>query len=111
MVSAREWLNSRCANMKFSIKDFFSECDQIRRKLRMGSHKLKKSLMENFLCSVNTSVITGNVKFRLHNALADYKEAIVINCHLQKSYIEIEKLMKIPWKITGRGVTQFQMIL
>ena len=75
----------------------------------MGSHKLKKSLMENFLCSVNTSVITGNVKFRLHNVLADYKEAIVITCHLQKSYIE--KLIKIPWKIYGRGVTQFQMIL
>ena len=34
--------------MKFSIKDFFSECDQIRRKLRIWSHLLKKSLMENF---------------------------------------------------------------
>ena len=35
--------------MKFSIKDFFSECDQIRRKLRILSHLLKKSLMENFI--------------------------------------------------------------
>ena len=35
-------------NMKFSIKDFFSKCDQIRRKLRIWSHLLKKSLMENF---------------------------------------------------------------
>ena len=33
--------------MKFSIKDFFSKCDQIRRKLRIWSHLLKKSLMEN----------------------------------------------------------------
>ena len=35
--------------MKFSFKDFFSKCDQIRR-----SHLLKKSLIENFifLCSV-----------------------------------------------------------
>ena len=35
--------------MKFSIKDFFSKCDQI----RIWSHLLKKSLMENFifLCS------------------------------------------------------------
>ena len=32
--------------MKFSIKDFFSKCDQIRRKLRIWSHSLKKSLME-----------------------------------------------------------------
>ena len=35
--------------MKLSIKDFFSKCDQIRRKLRIWSHLLKKSLMENFI--------------------------------------------------------------
>ena len=41
--------------MKFSIKDFFSKCDQILRKLRIWSYLLKKSFMENFvfLCSVN----------------------------------------------------------
>ena len=39
--------------MKFSIKDFFSKCDQIRRKLRNWSHLLKKSLIENFIfCAV-----------------------------------------------------------
>ena len=40
--------------MKFSIKDFFTKCDQILRKLRISSHLLKKSLLENFffLCSV-----------------------------------------------------------
>ena len=39
--------------MKFSIKDFFSKCDQIRSCLRIWSHLLKKSSMENFhfLCS------------------------------------------------------------
>ena len=31
--------------MKFFIKDFFSECDQIRSFLRIWSHLLKKSLM------------------------------------------------------------------
>ena len=35
--------------MKFPIKDFFSTCDQICRKLRIWSHLLKKSLMENFI--------------------------------------------------------------
>ena len=35
--------------MKFSIKDFFSKYDQIRRKLRIWSHLLKKSLTENFI--------------------------------------------------------------
>ena len=39
--------------MKFSIKSFFSTCDQIDRKLRIWSHLLKKSLMENFIfCAV-----------------------------------------------------------
>ena len=35
--------------MTFSIKDFFSKCDQIRRNLRIWSHLLKKSFMENFI--------------------------------------------------------------
>ena len=39
--------------MKFSIKDFFSICNQIQRKLRIWSHLLKNSLMENFtFCAV-----------------------------------------------------------
>ena len=42
-----------CTKMKFSIKDFSSKCDQISRKLRIWSHLLKKSLMENFIfCAV-----------------------------------------------------------
>ena len=35
--------------MKFSIQDFFSKCDQIRRKLWIWSHLLKKFLIENFI--------------------------------------------------------------
>ena len=39
--------------MKFSIKDFFSKCDQIRSFLRIWSHLLRKSFMENFIfCGV-----------------------------------------------------------
>ena len=39
--------------MKFSIKDFFSKNDQIRRFQRIESHLLKISLMENFIfCAV-----------------------------------------------------------
>ena len=39
--------------MKFSIKDFFSKFDQIHSFLRIWSHLLKKSLMENFIfCAV-----------------------------------------------------------
>ena len=41
--------------IKFYIHDFFSKCDQIRRKLRILSHLLRKSLMENFIfCAVTT---------------------------------------------------------
>ena len=35
--------------VKFSIKDFFSECEQIQSLLRIWSHLLKKSLIENFI--------------------------------------------------------------
>ena len=35
--------------MKFSIWDFSSKCDQIRRKLRIWSYLLEKSLMETFI--------------------------------------------------------------
>ena len=35
--------------LKFSIKDFFSKCDQIRSLLRIWSHLLRKSLIENFI--------------------------------------------------------------
>ena len=35
--------------MKFSIKDFFSKCDQICSFLQIRLHLLKKSLMKNFI--------------------------------------------------------------
>ena len=49
------WVPFRTAQkMKFSNKDFFSNCDQIHRKLRIWSHLLKKSLMEKFIfCAVS----------------------------------------------------------
>ena len=49
------FLGLTAQNMKFPIIDFFSKCDQIRRKLRIWSHLLKKCLMENFIfqCSVS----------------------------------------------------------
>ena len=47
--------------MKFSIKDFFAKCDEIRRKLRIWSHLLKKSLMENFIfCGVLSLRMEGS---------------------------------------------------
>ena len=42
------YMSFTAQKMKFSIKDFFSKCDQIRSFLRIWSHLLKKSFMENF---------------------------------------------------------------
>ena len=44
--------NCTAQKMKFSIKDFFRKCNPIRRKLRIWSHLLKKSLMENLIFCV-----------------------------------------------------------
>ena len=42
--------------MKFSVKDFFSKCASF---LRIWSHLLKKSLMENFIfCAMNYEFIS-----------------------------------------------------
>ena len=38
--------------MKFSIKDFFSKCDQMHSFLGIWSHLLKKSFLENFIFCV-----------------------------------------------------------
>ena len=44
--------------MKFSIKNFFSKCDQIRSSLQIWSHLLKKFLIANFIfCAVLLSQI------------------------------------------------------
>ena len=44
--------------MNFSVRDFFSKCDQIGRNLRIWSHSLKKSIMENFIFRVVRGVLT-----------------------------------------------------
>ena len=51
--------------MKFCIKNLFSKRDQIRRKLRIWSHLLKKSLLENFIfCTVITILMSLLLKVR-----------------------------------------------
>ena len=51
-VKSINWHNITAQKMKFSIKGFFSKCDQIRSFLQIWSHLLKKSLMENFIFSL-----------------------------------------------------------
>ena len=45
----RDCIRHTAQKMKFSINNFFSKCDQILSFLRIWSHLLKKSLMENFI--------------------------------------------------------------
>ena len=70
--------------MKFSIKDFFSKCDQICSSLRILSHLLKKSLMENFIFSAVLFLLQAD--FPCHKYLLNspvfYKDVI----HLQQKY-------------------------
>ena len=53
---------STAQKMKFSITDLFGKCDQIRRKLWIRSHLLKKSVMENFiLCAMIFNAFCTNL--------------------------------------------------
>ena len=47
--TALVFLTITAQKMKFSIKDFFSKCDQIRKKLPIWSHLVNKSFMENYI--------------------------------------------------------------
>ena len=57
--------------MKFSIKDFYSKCDQIRSFLRIWSHLLKKLLMEN-LCIVSFSSCLKSLRLTTLDDLQNY---------------------------------------
>ena len=80
--------------MKFSIKDFFSKCDQIHRKLRIWSYLLKKSLMENFifLCS-------GNHLFYVILFHSSIQNSIWHTCHS----LLITLSYKFPWALLTFG--------
>ena len=54
-LTLHNFFKGHCTKVKFFIKDFFSKCDQIGSFLRIWSHLLKKTLMENFIfCVVGT---------------------------------------------------------
>ena len=54
--------------MKFSIKGFFSKCDQIRWKFRIWSPLLNKSLMENSIfCAMIIYKTALDFLFNLHS--------------------------------------------
>ena len=72
--------------MKFSITDFFSKCDEVRTFLRIWSHLLKKSVVENFIfCAGEASTIYP--MFQLHFATKTTSKFYVHFLHLLNAAI------------------------
>ena len=71
--------------MKFSIKDFFSKCDQIRKNLRIWPHLLKKSLMEDFIfCAVWYFVCYLLCLWQL--TVLPHKKNLLLNTFMKEKY-------------------------
>ena len=69
--------------MKFSIKDFFSKCDQVRSFLRIWSHLLLKSLKENFIfvqciANYNTTTTDMDIDFNTMQPLILLKQRLLL---------------------------------
>ena len=105
------WLLSDTAQkMKFSIKDFFSKCDQIRCFLRIWSDLLKKFLMENFIFCV-----VWNMRL-INNFLAGIYLVKINNRNTRTRYEICSKLtMKTPewchWRRSGVFIVNFEHVL
>ena len=92
--------------MKFSIKDFFGKCYQIRSFLRIWSYLLKKSLMENFIfCAVVVRSIISSVN--------EVITAIVINVQTKQWSItrNWSIFVFIPYLLLVKNITKLQQIL
>ena len=83
-----------CTKMKFSIMDFVSKCVQIRRKLQIWSHLLKKSLMENLIfCAVGVFIALSNIQ-KEPPELFCKRRALKISRYLQKNTVFESILIK-----------------
>ena len=88
-------LHSATQKQKFSIKDLFSKCGQIRRKLWIWSHLLKKSFMGNFIFWV---VWTSAQPIHLTFSVFYYSLLARVRCRLisQIGYLSYYRLSSIP---------------
>ena len=89
--------------IKFSIKDIFSECDQIGRKLQIWSHCWKKSLMENFFFFVQCQVQTTTEKQTAHNNYEPDIHRPFVGEHY--FLIQDDFNMASPWKMKWINMT------
>ena len=81
----RQMLSSTITTQKTN-KDFFSKCDQIRRRLWIWSHILKKSLMENFTFCVVYYSSKGKAKSQFNKLFGHFE--------IGSKYIFIFRLLK-----------------
>ena len=86
--------------MKFSISDFFGKCDQIRRKLRIWSHLLKKSVVENFIFFVQCFFVGSFVAVYIHRTcsiVSDYflGTSLIISIILEIVYQGFERPLTV----------------
>ena len=90
---------SHVFHRKFSIKDFFSKCNQIRSLLRIWSHLQKKFLLENFIfCAVQWH----EMNWFLHR---------IIHCHFQikflhRTFSQYSQKYLLPISISIYGITK-----
>ena len=85
--------------MRFSIKDFFSKCDQTRSVLRIWSHLQKKSLMENFIFVHLTAA------WLLHNHWVTVEKTTSFTyCLITVNYADFDS------KVTGSLVWRFDWV-
>ena len=77
--------------MKFFIKSFFSKCDKIRRKLRIWSHLLKKSLMENFIFCAVYSI---NIR-KIHMKYSNDSNEVFLSLSIHREFYLLRMLVKI----------------
>ena len=81
------FLDDTAQKNKFSVKDFFSRCDQIRSFLRIWSNILKKSLIENFIfCAVRPSTPSKDTNKISPVVLNDIKKDLIwyVNSQVEK---------------------------
>ena len=92
------------SSSEYSFRDFFSKCDQIHRKLRVWSHLLKKSSMENFIfCAVPQTSDTINEVF--HYGFLSRKLRIWSHL-LKKCVMETSYFVQCVFKVSNHKTFQ-----
>ena len=85
--------------MKFSKKDFFSICDQMRRELRIWLHLLKKPLMENFIyCAAEVENVLWK-GFTKESAKPLWNILICSEFPFAGNFNSMDVFMKVHWEL------------